>query len=158
MEQFSTLDIVRILNIPRERLREWLTRGFIRPSIQQARGQGTKALFSREDLYLVGMFRDLIGSGLSRESASVYAHESKRTEFLRAKYLVLGYEIYRNQTWINTKTGKPDKKKRDARIADVKFIKDEVGLQKLFTSKIPWDHIFIVNLEKLKKEIGPTIG
>lgn len=68
--EFSTLDIVKALDIPRERLREWMNRGYIEPSIQKASGQGTKALFSRADIYLVALFKKLIGLGFSRKSAS----------------------------------------------------------------------------------------
>jgi len=67
---YSTLDIVRALGIPRERLREWLSRGFITPGIQKASGAGTKALFGPEDLYRIMLFKELVESGISREMAS----------------------------------------------------------------------------------------
>jgi hypothetical protein len=38
---FSTLDIVKTLEIPRERLRSWMKEGFILPTAP-AKGQGTK--------------------------------------------------------------------------------------------------------------------
>ena len=68
--EFSTLDIVKALEIPRERFREWLTRGYISPSIQEAKGQGTKALFNRTDVYMVAIFRYLIEIGIKREEAA----------------------------------------------------------------------------------------
>ena len=71
--EYSTFDIVKGLGIPRERLREWMTRGFVSPSIAEADGAGTKALFSRFDLYLVATFRQLIdeeGLNLPRIKAS----------------------------------------------------------------------------------------
>ena len=66
--EFSTLDIVKAIDIPRERLRDWMNRGFISPSIS-AEGQGTKAVFTRDDIYGIALFRNLVGYGFSREVA-----------------------------------------------------------------------------------------
>jgi len=158
MHEFSTLDIVRIFNIPRERLREWLNRGFIRPSVQGAKGQGTKAIFNRDDLYIIAMFRDLIENGLSRLSASACAHQIKRKDLSAISYVVFTYIRYRNRVVINARTGKSYKEKRDAVTATVRFVKNQAELKKVFGSKAPWDSILIVNLEKLKKEVDTIIG
>ena len=64
--EFSTLDIVKLLNIPRERLREWIDRRYIRPSIKEAEGHGRKALFSLADLYRIEIFNRLTNVGLHR--------------------------------------------------------------------------------------------
>lgn len=158
MDEFSTLDIVRILGIPRERLREWLNHGFIRPSIQEAKGQGTKALFSRNDLYLIAMFRDLVETGLSRLSAAACAHQIERQESSTADYAVFRYRRYRNREFINARTGESDKKKKDALIVDVRFAMNKLELQKAFDPKGSWDHVLVVNLKKVKKEIDTLIG
>lgn len=73
-KEFSTLEICRSLKIPRERLREWMVRGFIRPSIREAKGTGTRAIFSRGDVYGVSLFKRLIEGGLSRERAGEYVN------------------------------------------------------------------------------------
>ncbi|MEI7636315.1 MAG: MerR family transcriptional regulator [Syntrophus sp. (in: bacteria)] len=70
--EFSTLDIVKALGIPRERLRDWMNRGFIKPVIS-AEGQGTKALFDLEDAYCVALFKNLLDSGFNRTVAASYA-------------------------------------------------------------------------------------
>ena len=67
--EFSTLDIVKALEIPREKLKEWMKRGFIRPTIP-ASGQGIKAVFTRADVYAVSLFEELIKKGFKREIAS----------------------------------------------------------------------------------------
>jgi hypothetical protein len=67
--EFSTLDIVKALKIPRERLRDWMNRSFIDPSVP-ADGQGTKAIFSLQDVYGVALFQALINSGFNRETSS----------------------------------------------------------------------------------------
>ncbi|MCB2141197.1 hypothetical protein KQH27_00650 [bacterium] len=60
MDSFSTFDLCKQINIPRERLREWINRGYVRPSIQRAQGVGTKSLFSRIDAFSVILFKYLI--------------------------------------------------------------------------------------------------
>ena len=78
--EFSTLDIVKKLNIPRERLRDWMSRGFVKPS-QQAQGQGTKALFTRFDVHLVGIFRDLVDFGYKRSLAAHCIQEVEKNKY-----------------------------------------------------------------------------
>jgi len=67
--EFTTFDIIKALDIPRERLREWLKRGFIKPN-QAAEGQGTKAIFTRSDVYAVALFERLIEHGITRQAAA----------------------------------------------------------------------------------------
>jgi len=72
--EFSTLDIVKVLEIPRERLRSWMKEGFVQPTVP-AEGQGTKAIFSRHDVYAVSLFNDLLGAGFRREIAASHMRE-----------------------------------------------------------------------------------
>jgi hypothetical protein len=67
--EFSTLDIGKALKIPRERLREWIDRGFVLPSVS-ASGQGTKAIFTLRDVYSIALFECLIDYGFNRATAS----------------------------------------------------------------------------------------
>lgn len=69
---YSTFDVMRILEIDRECLREWVKRGYIVPSIQQSSGRGTKALFSRTDLFRIAIFQKAVQSGLSRGLAYLF--------------------------------------------------------------------------------------
>ena len=69
MKPFTTFDVEKILNIKRTRLQEWMNRGFIKPS-QASAGQGTKALFTREDLYGIQLFSELLKFGLNRYVAT----------------------------------------------------------------------------------------
>ena len=57
--EFSTLDIVKALEIPRERLRNWMDKGFVVPSIPSER-QGSAAVFDLRDVYAIELFRRLI--------------------------------------------------------------------------------------------------
>jgi len=68
-DEFTTFDIIKALRIPRERLQDWINREFIKPSTP-AKGQGTKAIFTRKDVYLVALLRHLIDSGFKRSTAA----------------------------------------------------------------------------------------
>lgn len=69
-ENFSTFDIKSLLDIKIDRLKDWMNRGFISPSVQRAKGQGTKNLFSRSDLYVIMLFKKFLDIGLPREQAA----------------------------------------------------------------------------------------
>jgi hypothetical protein len=66
---YSTLEIVKALKIGRERLRDWMNRGYVKPSVE-AKGQGTKAVFTRQDVYKVALFKLLVESGFKRGRAA----------------------------------------------------------------------------------------
>lgn len=73
MDEFSTLWISKNLDIQLERLRVWIDRGYVVPSVQKAEGKGTKSLFDRLDLYSIVLFRHLIeDSNFPREKASQF--------------------------------------------------------------------------------------
>ncbi len=69
---FTTFDIVKILGIERNLLAQWLMRGYISPSVQRAQGPGTKNLFSRNDLYNIRLFQQLVDTGIRRDEAKMY--------------------------------------------------------------------------------------
>lgn len=69
-EWFTTFEITKILGLKIDRQKDWLTRGFIEPSIQKATGQGSKNIFSLEDLYLIALFQHLVHKGFSRKAAA----------------------------------------------------------------------------------------
>ena len=67
---FTTTDIAERLNIKRERIKNWISEGFVRPSIKQGSGPGTKHVFSLWDLYMIKLFEYLLKRGFSRSEAS----------------------------------------------------------------------------------------
>jgi len=87
-DEFSTLDIVKTLGIPRERLRDWINKGFVRPTVP-AEGQGTKAMFTRGDVYGVKLFHILIQSGLRRENAAFIVDSLRETKVLHLSKKIL---------------------------------------------------------------------
>lgn len=74
MKGYTTFQIIKALKIPRERLKDWMEKGFVKPSLQQARGKGTKALFSLLDVYSLALFKHLIEACyFSRDAASQFS-------------------------------------------------------------------------------------
>jgi hypothetical protein len=66
---FTTSDITRGLEIPKERFREWVIRDYIKPSVPSP-GQGQAAWFTIDEVYRVQLFRTMIEGGYSREAAA----------------------------------------------------------------------------------------
>ena len=76
-DEFSTFDIIKALEIPRERLKDWMNKEFIRPSVP-AKGQGTKAVFTLLDVYSVALFTQLITLfGVHRKFAANFVERFK---------------------------------------------------------------------------------
>ena len=67
--KITTFKISKKLNIKYGRLREWIDRGYIKPSTP-ATGQGSKSEFTLFDVYMVELFSHLLSRGFSREISS----------------------------------------------------------------------------------------
>ena len=67
--EFTTPEIEKSLHIRRDRMKEWIKKGYIVPSVQKGAGRGTKHIFSRDDVYAVFLYRELIEQGISRKLA-----------------------------------------------------------------------------------------
>jgi hypothetical protein len=87
-DEFTTFDIIKALGIPRERLQDWINRDFIKPTIP-AEGRGTKAIFTRSDVYKIMLFQKLIGMGFNRINASTISWYSP--SFIPKKHTSTGY-------------------------------------------------------------------
>ena len=171
--QYSTLDICKALSITRERIRDWMDRGFIKPSIQEAKGQGTKALFSRNDIYLVELFLTLIRNGINRRESSGIIQElgadrkSKDFETLmesdfllfRSSYSkekcarsMVAIDMYRGNL-LDVETAMPHAFYKH------KVVKD---MEKIFAQKgeteSGWSVSFIVNFNKIKKDTDTALS
>jgi len=69
--EFSTFDVAELLGIKRVALAQWLSRGYIEPSVQKARGRGGRNKFSINDLYQIKFFMRLLESGVCRNDAKM---------------------------------------------------------------------------------------
>ena len=144
-EDFSTFDINKTLEIPRERLRDWMVRGFVEPSIQ-AEGAGTRAVFDRVDVYLVALFQELLEGGLSRSMAAIFIKQLRRNKQLRATLADTDYIICKKigaQKWeVALSKGKIAEKNID------ESIKDDSG----------WKQVIIYNFTSLRKRVDERLS
>ena len=67
--KYRSTGICKAMPITKERLKDWLTVGFIRPTIP-AFGQGTKAGYTKGDVYSIALFMKLLRMGFKREFAA----------------------------------------------------------------------------------------
>jgi len=79
---YSTLEVCKLLDTPKERLRDWMNRQFIVPSVS-ATGQGTKAEFSFDDICMVALFEFLLNFGLDRNTSASFVGSLKMYSFPR---------------------------------------------------------------------------
>jgi hypothetical protein len=73
MDDYSTFDVARLFRIDRTRLQEWLKGGYVRPS-RKAQGKGTKAVFTRDDMYRLWLFIRLLDVFRSRAVAAEFSN------------------------------------------------------------------------------------
>jgi hypothetical protein len=158
IDEFSTFDISRILDIPGPRLRQWIELGFVKPSIRKALGKGTKAIFSRSDLYRIDLFRGLVDQGHSRLGAGACAYGFRDEHLFNEKYLIAKRFRYRRQVWINARTGVVDENRKDAISGMLSFVKDEAELFKRIGLTGEFESVLVLNLEKTRREVDELIG
>lgn len=92
---FSTFDINNMFGIKRGSTQQAMDRGFVKPSIMQAYGKGSRNRFSVDDLFRLLLFRDLSESGLSQKQASKVASKTNFAnvgEEISKNYLLLIYD------------------------------------------------------------------
>jgi len=134
---YSTLDVCKIIGIRRERLREWITRGFIHP-LSLARGRGKKALFERSDIYKAALFKRLVERDISREMAGkMISSYVGLGRYENAKYIVFIFE--------------------GDKIIPMNF-RDEKIFKSLKSYISIWDEVIIVNFYKLKTDVDNSLS
>lgn len=156
-DEFSTFDISKALKIPQPRVREWVDKGFFHPT-QKARGQGTKAVFTRDDVYGVALFRLLIDSGFSRAVAGDYVsnfitYESDQPDRQKTAYILFRESVFNGEKKIVVRTFAPGDFKIDVitGLPDIeKYLRD---------SKVDenWKIVQIVNYKKLCREVDAAL-
>ena len=147
--EFSLLEIGKALNIPYGRLREWKDMGLIHSNAKESAGQGSKALFSREDAYHITLLANLIDSGFSRLHAAVQADVIRRVKW---DFAAVYTPITRNARAMNTRTGKIDRKKR---VVIAPAVVEAKALD--LTKKAPWDFASIYNLRKVREDVNMAL-
>ena len=182
-EEYSTFDIKRKLGIKIDRLKDWMNRGFIEPSIQKASGQGTKNLFNRFDLYMIKLLEYLINRGFSRkESARIVRELVKGTGYLihpewssdKKKEIKELYDKElkraRSANYLQiSRLNQPSFSPADDECTRLKTINDERGVAVIdlvdslygFNNKeyiLNWDDILIINFKKIRDQVDAAIA
>ena len=171
--QFSTLDVVKFLGVPRERLRDWMNNGFVVPTIS-SKGQGTKAVFTRDDIYLVALFVDLLKKGFKRNRASEFI--GKTSEILKKKgsidlaYIIIYFLKNQNNTILAeliydpvTRWDKIDLRwgGRIPAVVNEGNTKHDLRLnifsnqetEQMQSTTHEWENIHVVNFKSIKKKV-----
>ncbi len=74
---YTSSIVTHVLDCHRELIKDWILQGFITPSVP-AEGQGTKALFTFNDILTVYLFQKLINRGFKRKLAKKYIEAFKK--------------------------------------------------------------------------------
>lgn len=83
---FTTTDIAKEIDIPRNRLKEWQRLGYInQPSIEKSAGSGTAGCYSVKDLCEIHLFSFLLKFGVSRDIASLMIRSDDLVGVLKGK-------------------------------------------------------------------------
>ncbi len=156
MERITTSSITKGLKIPFGRLREWIVRGYIRPSFPSP-GQGMAAEFTKEDVYRIAAFQYMIDGGLTRKIASKFLEaitEHKDNPqvdviiFRRSGEFVssMGVNLGKGSMVLDLKNGFPGVLSTYPDFA--------VGLLK---SAKDFDDIYIVNFKKIREVVDSRL-
>ena len=174
MESFSIKQVVEILDLPRERFKEWVYRGFVSPSVQKASGPGTANLYNRIDLYSIELLNRLVKRGFNREVAANYTKQVVawltpiQPEKTPEKKVIIAF--------INRPAGFDkiyDKKGKEQRFSDFRIItgkalnysfsdllvtlKDALPPSRYDTSEIDFDDIVLVNFSRIRDYVDSRI-
>ena len=136
-KEFSTFEVMKILDIKRERLREWMIKKFISPT-QSASGVGTKAIFSLLDVYRIGVFKKLVEAGINRRKASAWVNTNpaiNNYEEAQDINFIIVFDSDKGGQWINYMGLPPWTVETDV------------------VKSNDWNVAILINFKKLRKEI-----
>ena len=167
MDTYTTSQITKILDIPFGRLREWIVKGYIEPTIPSP-GQGRPAEFSLDYLYNIEAFRRMIDGGLSRETAADYLH-SLDPGFLTVISTIL-FRRSKGQIYVSINAGEGERPKDTISVLSLHTGRRGILLwQKpkwvLIAPEEPseeftddWDDIYILNGRNICKFVDERIS
>lgn len=145
--EFLAKDVEKITGVKRNRLQQWLERGFIAPSVQVAYGHGTRNIWSTSDLYTIALFKKVTESGLSRKVVSDFLSAGTLGGDKLDKVIFLLYMRKEGKTNAASLFFSED----DDVVLDLASIQESLDM-------VPFDDIYIVNFAKLKEAVDEIIG
>ena len=150
---YSTIDISKALKIKRERLREWMIREFVKPSLP-ANNKGTIAIFTRDDVISVALFQKLVDIGFKREAAAEYIDQMIKANLVGAvSFLVMQYVVKDEEPVINIVSQLGNE-------LELKIESNGNILLNKFQESIPesWEGIHIINMLNLEKKVDAALS
>ena len=130
-----------------------------------AKGQGTKAVFSRHDIYAVALFNDLLGAGFRRETAASHIREfskvfHKNYELVLYRQVTLpgGCMMHCSPVIV---TGNNTFAVMSGEISFTGQVENTHGMTAAMKSTnniSQWDIFFIVNMKKLKEQADAKLA
>ena len=163
-DKVSTLDIVKVLEIPRERLRSWMKEGFVEATIP-AKGQGTKAVFSRYDIYGISLFKNLLDAGFRREIAASHMREftkvfHKNYELVLYRQVTLpgGCMMHCSPVIITSNNTFAVMSGEASFAGDVVDSHEMTAAMKSINDISQWEIFLVVNIGKLKSKVDTLLS
>ena len=148
----STLKVCKVLKMNRERLRDWMVQGHIKPT-QTVEEHGTKAGFTDSDVVGIALFKKLVDMGYKRELIGELLKDyiGVGGAFLN----VASYLIFRIET------NKKGKRNIISRIIGggggkltIKLEHDNIMVDDIIEVKsTEWEDFHTINLHKIKGEV-----
>ncbi|MFZ4440066.1 MAG: hypothetical protein ACOYOS_16690 [Syntrophales bacterium] len=75
---YTTAEILKITGLNRNTFQDWLTRGFITPSIRASTRQGELNVFTKDDLILTLLFKKITMMGFTRPQTARFVAAFKK--------------------------------------------------------------------------------
>jgi hypothetical protein len=145
---YSIGEVIKILDIPRERLNDWIARDYVRGSVKKIKPKRVFIEYTTEDIYYIALFKNLIESlGISREKAAAHIKQWQKTikNIKRANFLIMLIEPLMDSS--QTMYVSYDKISYASKIADI--LDNKSSLDTTITT--------IVDFRKIKKEVDKKI-
>jgi len=148
---YFTSDIVKGLEIAKERLREWIILNYVKASIPSP-GPGQAAEFTLWDVYQIQAFRVMIEGGLSRETASTFLGAMRDNEDLPKDEVLIFRRSGDHLSVMSAVEG--SEWVLDLRNGFAGLVAFYPSFQKGFP-KTPkdWDDLYVINFGKIRRDV-----
>jgi len=170
-DDFSTIDIQKMLDIPPERFRAWTKEGYLIEPTIPASGKGSRASYSSEHVYCIALFKSLLDKGFHRRTASTLIKSFWRQSFDKSDVLVnlIRTQGERDITLAvfgftsDDPNEKPYLQVISGPLKNGKYELDEYGVEGKYSTidisgNTPrWSHMHIVNISVLFEKVDSAI-
>ena len=138
---YSTFDIIKLFDMKRGRLKNWIEQGFITPTFQEPHGAGLKSYFDKRGLYSLRLFQRFLDLGIKRELASEWI------------------KIFEKVNPAQHGSGDPDfilleRSKNDITLIKLHFAENgDLTIKK--SNQV--DDVFVINFENIRKHVDALL-